>query len=821
MSTHRLGIAAVTLLGMMVASATSPPEPVLRHPAARAGGAPLLAFGGRSPEQLASGIGGKLDAALAHLTRHANLARPDHLLEDLHSLSPAAHFVRRSPGAEPLVAIDAVTRGDPQRLKDVLVGLGLEHPAVFRNDVGGWLPVSAIDAAAARSEVTAVRAALFRARAVGPVATQGDFAQGSAEVRGRYPNLDGSGITVGILSVSYDCYAIYAANQNMIIGGVPDPPPGGTTGYAFNGFIADAASDVSTGALPAGVNVLEEGGGPPTVNDTEPCIETFGWPYQLPYTDEGRAMLQIVHAVAPAAGLAFYTAVNTEADFANGILALANGGAKVIADDVGYFDEPFFQDGLLSQAIDTVAGQGVAYFSAAGNDGDLAYDSTTPSFSIAGSGAQAGEKLLNFDASGQTSAPALTLNVPALFPGEFIAVVLEWDQPFLTGAYPGMAGSTPGASSQLDLCVTTTGDGVYSYTNFPATATCTGLNAVGTDPVQVLIVANPANASGNTAPTTASITVGLASGSAAPGRIKVAWEDDGAGSTITNFPPAGNATIQGHPGAAGAAAVGAAFFPQTPLCGTNTARLETFSSFGGSPILFDSSGNRLAAPVVRQKPDFVAPDGVNTTFFGFTLASANITDNSTVAECANNASYPNYFGTSAAAPHAAGLAALMRQANPGMTPGDIYTAMRFTSAAMVNPAPDLTSGYGMLQAGAALAWPNMSVSPTTITLGQSATLTWSAASINTCSGTGFSASTASGTATVTPASAGTITYTMNCNNAAGFATENVALVVQGTGPPPPPPSKGGGGRVDEWLLLTLAALGSLRASQAARRGGVA
>src|SRR4029077_16609910 len=125
-------------------------------------------------------------------------------------------------------------------------------------------------------------------------------------------------------------------------------------------------------------------------------------------------------------------AVNSEADFANGILKLASAtssggaGAKVITDDVGYFDEPFFQDGLLAQAIDTVASQGVAYFSAAGNDGNLAYDNTAPKFTIAGSGSQAGEMLLNFDASGASSTGMLTVHVPPLFPGEFIAAVLEW-----------------------------------------------------------------------------------------------------------------------------------------------------------------------------------------------------------------------------------------------------------------------------------------------------------------------------------------------------------------------------------------------------------
>jgi len=50
--------------------------------------------------------------------------------------------------------------------------------------------------------------------------------------------------------------------------------------------------------------------------------------------------------------LSFHTAFVSEEDFAEGILALANDGAKVIVDDVGYFDEPMFEDGVVADAID-------------------------------------------------------------------------------------------------------------------------------------------------------------------------------------------------------------------------------------------------------------------------------------------------------------------------------------------------------------------------------------------------------------------------------------------------------------------------------------
>jgi hypothetical protein len=797
MSLHRPAAAAVGLLAVMIASATPIPRPVSKHPALLPGNAPLMAFGGRSAAQLRSGIGGKLDAALADLARHAGSARPDHALADLYSMNPAAKFMQHGPGAAPLVAIDAVTRGDPQLLKSALESLGLEHPAVFRNDVGGWLPVSAIEQAAARTEVTSLRAALSRTRGV--VATQGDFVQGTAALRQTYATLDGTGVTVGVLSDSYDCYSVYAANQGTSVSGVPDPPASGPTGYAFNGFTADAETDVSTGALPANVNVLAEVGGGGTA-----CITEFGYPVELPFTDEGRAMLQIVHAVAPGASLAFYTADNSEADFANGITALANAGAKVIADDVGYFDEPFFQVGLTGEAIDTVYGQGVAYFSAAGNDSNLAYDNTTPKFD-AGSGPQMGETLLNFDATDATQVPSMTVTVPSLLQGEFIALVVEWDQPYVTGSP-----NSPGATSQIDVCVTAPAD--YSVFNLDGTSeTCTGPNAVGTDPVQVLILGNPANAAGFTVKNeTVTISIGLANATV-PGRIKVAWEDDGAGSQIqASLAQPAAATIQGHPNDPNAATVGAAFFVDTAPCGlVVTTELEPYSSLGGSPILFASGSSPIPSTNPPQKPDFVGPDGVNTTFFGFTLTSSD--DPSTVAGCANDTSLPNYFGTSAATPHAAGLAALMLQANSKLTPTEIYGAIRNTAAAMDNPSPDYATGYGFIKAQTALASlpagpPIITVSPSTITVGQSATVAWNGINVTSCSGSGaLSTSSTSGSMSVTPAATGSQTYTLTCKADSGSVTNSATLTVNAAAPPP---SSGGhgGGAFDDLMLLVLAVL---------------
>ena len=61
--------------------------------------------------------------------------------------------------------------------------------------------------------------------------------------------------------------------------------------------------------------------------------------------DEGRAMLENIHDIAPGANLQFATAFISELGFAQNITALAKAGSQILVDDVHYFDEPFFQDG--------------------------------------------------------------------------------------------------------------------------------------------------------------------------------------------------------------------------------------------------------------------------------------------------------------------------------------------------------------------------------------------------------------------------------------------------------------------------------------------
>ncbi len=99
-----------------------------------------------------------------------------------------------------------------------------------------------------------------------------------------------------------------------------------------------AAQDIANDDLPRDVIVLKDLSDVPS----DDC------------SDEGRAMMQLIHDVAPGSPLAFYTAFESQEDFAAGIRALAAAGSQVIVDDIIYFAEPMFEDGIIAQAVDDV-----------------------------------------------------------------------------------------------------------------------------------------------------------------------------------------------------------------------------------------------------------------------------------------------------------------------------------------------------------------------------------------------------------------------------------------------------------------------------------
>ena len=182
MSSRIFAIAAVgALTAVSAVSAVGPSQPMHLRPNAP-GTSVLHVAGSRSAQQRDSAGGSKFDATLAEIARHVGSLRPGSALQDLHALNPAARFSLPADSSSPLVLIDAITKGDAQKLKAALVGLGLQRASQYSNDVGGWLPVDQLDAASALTEVHAIRAAMMRTKS-GAVTSQGDYAQNSDIVR--------------------------------------------------------------------------------------------------------------------------------------------------------------------------------------------------------------------------------------------------------------------------------------------------------------------------------------------------------------------------------------------------------------------------------------------------------------------------------------------------------------------------------------------------------------------------------------------------------------------------------------------------------------
>ena len=163
-------------------------------------------------------------------------------------------------------------------------------------------------------------------------------------------------------------------------------------------------------------------------------------------TDEGRAMAQIVHEIAPGAGDHVRDRRRRRTAFANNILDLAGHLALVIVDDISYLDEPAYQHGVIAQAVDPGRGGGRRLSPAAGNNGANGYE-----------GANAGA---TFGYEGASELPTISPNNPllpvTLTAGTTISFVLDWAQPAAS------ARSGNGATTGLDLFLTNaSGSRVY------------------------------------------------------------------------------------------------------------------------------------------------------------------------------------------------------------------------------------------------------------------------------------------------------------------------------------------------------------------------
>ena len=501
------------------------------------------------------------------------------------------------------VLVDIAASSNPQALAKRLKNLGADDLSVYGRVISAYVPIEQLETISQLSAIQKIKPSYFHLHS-GNALSQGDKAQYSDIARSAF-NVDGSGVTIGTLSDSYNCF-------------------GG------------AAADIASNDLPENILVLSESS----------CVDV---------TDEGRAMMQIIHDVAPGATQAFHTAHGGKAAYANGILNLANNAnADIINDDVIYLDEPMFQDGIIAQAVDTVKQNGVAYFSAAGNNGTQSYESAYRNSGIRGNSARS--KRHDFDDSASTDS-LMQVTIPA---NTQILFVLQWNDPFYS------VSGAPGADTDMDIIL-------YSASGQPITGATN--NNLGGDAVEVFSYTNSSSSS-----VSYQLAIDHVKGPE-PELIKLVYF----GNMTINEYATNSASSYGHAIASGSHAVGAARYSLTPAYGVTPPRLESFSSHGGVSILYDLAGNPINE--MRQKPNIVAPNGVDNTFFGSDYEGNGL---------------PNFFGTSAATPHAAAVAALIKSFNIQLTADELLAIIDSTAIDMKNAGFDYSSGYGLIDASAAL-----------------------------------------------------------------------------------------------------------------------
>ncbi|MHC4310682.1 MAG: S8 family peptidase [Planctomycetota bacterium] len=439
--------------------------------------------------------------------------------------------------------------------------------------IQAWIPFDKIYQVAQLNFVKKITPPNYGYPRTGSVTTEGDVIHRASELR-IAEGLDGTGVKVGVISDGVD----------------------------------NLSSAQASGDLPAGITIQTYAGS----------------------GDEGTAMLEIVHDLAPGAELGF-CGPDTSLEMINCVNDLADQtkfGADIVVDDLGFIFEPYFEDGPLAQAVAGVLSN-VIYASAAGNSAQKHYQGNfigtivhlsypEHDFGLAAGGAS-----------------DVTMNI-LLYPGT-TWIVLQWNDPF------------GGSGNDYDLIVT-------DQAESEPLAVSSGTQDGDDDPIEGLFLINP-----NPGPVRLKVVVPKFSG--ADKLVKLFFF----GSVVLEEYSVPGGSVFGHPAVPAVLATGA-IGASDP--GNDT--IESFSSQGPVEIFFPTRET-------RQKPDVSAIDGVSITGAG---------------------GFPSpFFGTSAAAPHVAGIAALLKQLCSSQE--RIGNALKSSAVDLGVPGQDNIYGAGLIDASAA------------------------------------------------------------------------------------------------------------------------
>ena len=430
----------------------------------------------------------------------------------------------------------------------------------------------------------------------------------------------------------------------------------GVTGAGVKvGVISDSSRYLSdlqaSGDLPSGVTVLAGKSG--ILSNGED-------------TGEGTGMMEIVYDMAPGASIYFATSGNTESEMAENILALANAGCKVIVDDITFFREPVFQDGVITRAVNSVVDDGVVYFSSAANYGNLdsGKSSCWEGDYVCKNTDNAGDGWCAF--GDRDNNPILSIKSSTSY------IALNWSDPL-------------GASAndyELYLLDMNTGSVIAK-----STTTQNGDD----DPIEFLSFSESQfrnydltvvvkNYHGNAKKRYLRLN-------AFGARLQVSTE----GSTF------GHNAAEKAISCAAASACGLS----RPFKSSDT--IESYSSDGPRRIFYTPTGAEVTpgnllstGGRLLQKPDVTAADDTASSWIPLEFGAGTFT------------------GTSAAAPHAAGIAALMLEANPEFTRSDVMEVFKNATCSGENASWDRTYGYGILDAAECVRLSSQPISVATI-----------------------------------------------------------------------------------------------------------
>ena len=328
--------------------------------------------------------------------------------------------------------------------------------------------------------------------------------------------------------------------------------------------------------------------------------------------DEGRAMAELIYDIGPEFNIRFHTGMTSPANMAGAFDELREAGADIITDDISYFTEPVFQDGQIAEAIDNVyLNHGVLSFGSAGNSNGESYY---------GGWDNAGGSRFHEFAPGDE-----TLSV-TLADGEALRVYLQWSEPWWD------------AETDIDI-------ELYNADLSRKVAD----SDIDNNPIFLPVGLSLEY-----------LTYTNNTGADADYHLAFYFDDGDSphGLTLYMFAPKdkdfggdvfSDAYVQSQPGITGNHAA-VYQFSMGAVDYDNPTVTRSFSSHGPNTIFFSDGGNRLAEPEVREKPDFVAADRVDNTFFPADWPDPDGTGD------------PNFSGTSAASPNAAAVAGLVLDA---------------------------------------------------------------------------------------------------------------------------------------------------------------